>query len=199
MALKLNFSVCTENSCKNFTFIETTGTYDATTNPTGWGAPNSLIAWATAATLDIYKPGNTTTTPDLTIDLFAVTPDNWPTTDNTLEYLITNTVLGVSGKLTDGFWKFVYSVTVQEVDTIKVYKQTKYIATTCNAKCCVDGLFAEIEDFECDCMEAAINKAITAQAIYKAMESAGKCGNLTKFNKLKSMLTRMCNNQDCCS
>ena len=198
MSLVLKFDVCSKSNCKKFVFNETTGEYNVTTNTTGWGSPNPLVAWVTAATLAVYKPGNATTTPDLTIDLFNETP-NWATTDSTQEYTINNTDLGYSGKMPDGIWKFVYTVTVTEVDTVKIYQQTIQKATYCNAACCVDGLFAAIEDFDCDCMEAQISAALTAQAIFKSLVSAAKCGNITKFNKLLSMLQRMCNNQSCCS
>lgn len=190
--LVLKFDICTEDNCKRFVFTETTGSYVLASNPTGWGNPNPNPALATSATLDIYSPSNSTTTPSLTIDLLV---NGYPDITGTVEYTITNTALGYSGRVADGIWKFVYTVVVGG-DT---YKQTIQKATTCNAKCCIDGLFGDIEDFECDCMEAAISKALTAQAIYKAMVGAGACGNITKFNKLKSMLERMCNNQDCCS
>lgn len=198
MSLVLKFNVCPQSNCKKFVFTETTGEYDATDNPTGWESPNPLIAWVTAATLDVYKPGNTTTTPDLTVDLYNQTP-SWATTDDTQEYTINNTDLGYNGKVPDGIWKFVYTVTVLEVTNVKVYQQTIQKATYCNAACCVDGLFANIEDFECDCMEAQISAALTAKAIFESMVGAAKCGNITKFNKLLLMLQRMCNNQSCCS
>lgn len=193
MALKLNFSIC-ESGCKDFIFTETTGLYDSVDNPTGWNGSNASIANVTIATLDIYSP-TSTTTPTLTIDLFAT--GNFPTTDDTIEYIVTNTALGLSGRLTDGVWKFVYTVTVVDGDTT-VYKQTIEKITYCNAKCCVDKLFAGIEDFECDCAIEAINKALNAQAILKGMIYAAGCGQKNKFDKLKKMLERMCNNTNCC-
>lgn len=198
MALVLKFDICPIGNCRGFTFTETTGAYNATTNLTGWGSPNPLTSNATAATIGVFKPGNTTTTADLTINLFALIP-NFPTTSSTQTYTITNTALGYTGRVVDGVWKFVYTVTTLESAVVKVYQQTIQRTTYCNAKCCVDGLFGEIEDFECDCMEAQISKAHTAFAIYRSMVSAASCGNITKFNKLKSTLERMCNNQDCCS
>lgn len=191
MAFKLLFDICTDN-CKKFTFTETTAVYDASTNPTGWNGPNPNTALATSATLDIYYPGDTTNI-GLTIDLFAT--GNYPTITTTLEYIITNTALGLSGKLTDGLWKFVYTV----VDDSITYQQTISKITYCNAKCCVDGLFGLIDDFECDCSEAAITKALDAQAIYKGMISAANCGKIEKFTRLQAILERLCNNTNCCS
>lgn len=193
MATKLNFSICAKNNCKEFEFAELTGLYNATTNTTGWGAPNATIGTTTSADLQVFLPGNTTVTPDFTFDLFAETP-SWPTTDDTQIYTIYNTTLGYSGRVIDGIWKFVYLVVADDV----TYKQTKYIATTCNLQCCVSGLFADIDDFECDCMQGQIDRALTAMAIFEAMEAAAACGNITKFDKLKSMLQRMCTNTNCC-
>lgn len=190
--LRLQTEVC-EKDCKSFGFSETTGAYDVLLDPTGWGAPNPLTSNATAATLDIYAPGNSSATPTLSVNLLATT--NFPNTNPTIEYLITNTALGLSGKLTDGLWVFVYTVTVNTV----VYQQTIQKITTCNAKCCVDGLFGAIEDFDCDeCKDEAIKRAMDASAFYQGMVSAAGCGKIDKFLKIQKLLSRLCNNTKCC-
>lgn len=40
MALKMNFTVVESANAEYFTFTDTTGDYNVTTNPEGWGAPN---------------------------------------------------------------------------------------------------------------------------------------------------------------
>lgn len=193
MAFKLQFDIC-EEICTQFTFTETTLAYSV--NGTGWGTPNPNYTLATVATLDVYAPSNTTSTPTLTIDLLAT--GDFPNITGTPEYTITNTALGYSGRLPDGVWKFVYTVTIVDGSTT-TYRQTIEKVTYCNAKCCVDGLFAAIEDFDCDCMDDAINKALSAQAILSGMVSAARCGRKSTFSKLQAMLERLCNNTNCCS
>ena len=193
MASLLKFNICLED-CKSFIFTETTGVYENPDNLTGWNGPNANLALATVATLDVYAPN--ASTPTITIDLLATS--SFPTIDDTLEYEITNTALGYSGRLPDGVWKFKYTVVVVDGVTT-TYQQTIEKTTYCNAKCCVDKLFAGIEDFECDCMEEAINKAINARAIYDGMVAAAECGQKATFVKLQKMLERMCNNTNCCN
>ena len=44
MALpKINFSAHESCDSQNIVFTDTTGSYDAVTNVTGWGAPNSTL------------------------------------------------------------------------------------------------------------------------------------------------------------
>ena len=40
MALKMNFTIVESANGEYFTFTDTTGNYNVTTNPTGWGSPN---------------------------------------------------------------------------------------------------------------------------------------------------------------
>lgn len=190
--VKVLFEICEEN-CTSFIFDETTGLFNSTTNPTGWNGSNPNIALTTAATLDIYYPGDLTTI-GLTIDLFATT--DFPSTTSTPTYTITNTALGLSGRLTDGLWKFVYTVVVDG----QTFQQSIEKITYCNAKCCVDGLFGAIDDLDCrDCQKIAEDKALTAFTLYRGMISAATCGKINKFTRLQTMLTRLCNNTNCCN
>lgn len=78
MALALALS----NSIVNYTSLNLTdasGVYNVSTNPTGWGAPNTAISAILFAELEITLPGNTTSTvfidipTDLGIDFATAT------------------------------------------------------------------------------------------------------------------------------
>ncbi len=196
MSFLLNFDICSKSQCRLFTFTETTNNISVLS--TGWNAPNPDVVDATAATLEIFLPANTTIVPSFIIDLFAT--GNYPTDSTVVEYNITNTYLGYTGRLPDGRYKFVYKVIINNgVVPAVTYKQTKEKFLACNAKCCVDKLFAAIEDFECDCMDEAKEKAFSAYTLHQSMIHASNCGQSTTFNKLRLLLERLCNNQNCCN
>ena len=105
-------------------FQDATGIYDATDNPTGYGAPNGTIAGATAATILVTMPDDTTVTLNV-YSSFPVNDKSW--------YEITLTDLGIEF-IESGYWTFLYTVTTGG---------TAYTATvTClfvkNTECCVN-------------------------------------------------------------
>jgi hypothetical protein len=189
MATITKFNIC-EQSCKKFVFTELTGDYDSVTNPTGWSTPNIDISDVLTSTLSIYKPNNTS---PIIINLFPT----YPTIDNTIEFEIDETILGST--ISDGLYKFVYTITYTDSNNqIATISQTVYHAVYCNIKCCVDKLFAAIEDFDCgDCMKYQIEKALNAQVLFVSMINSAKCGRYIAFNNQLLMLQRMCNNKCC--
>ena len=62
MALELSINVALSSNGKVMTFTETTGAYDATLNPTGWGSPNLELTDISEAKLEVTKPDSTTRT-----------------------------------------------------------------------------------------------------------------------------------------
>lgn len=53
MALQVNYAIQELPDSTGFVFYETTGDYNATTNPTGWGAPNPVFSTAYFAELTL--------------------------------------------------------------------------------------------------------------------------------------------------
>jgi len=104
MALTLSFNIVEKHGCKDFTVEDTTGIYDATTNTTGWGAPNLAVGDETTVTLDVTEPGATSADQ---LDVSA----NLPNTAST-KHTVVNTDLGLGAttKLTDGIYEMVYTV-----------------------------------------------------------------------------------------
>lgn len=189
MSLVLTFNVCSNSNCKTVNFNETTGTYNVTTNPTGWGTPNATIASATTATLTITKPDTT----EIVINLFST----YPTTDSTLLRTITQTELENTGKLTDGLYTFLYTVTANSV----VYTQTIQKLLYCQITCCVNNMWADVaKSGGClDCDSIAKDKARKAQALLSGLESVAEAGNKDAFDNILSVLTKLCNSSNCSS
>jgi len=97
MALKPTIQLCLTANCSTLSFTETTGVYNATTNPYGYGAPNTTIANAVSGSLVI-------TTPDLVNYTISIPPSNNPNLSTTI--VLAN--LGGRTSVEDGFWNFAY-------------------------------------------------------------------------------------------
>lgn len=188
MALQLSFQICQSNTCDSLTFVETTGAYNATSNPTGWGAPNDTIASATSAELEItLANGNS-----YTIDLLATT--YFPTDDTTFEYEIPNASFGGSTgtKIDDQIITFVYTVVANGT----TYTQTVYQAFYCQVQCCVYSMFKDL-NVTCDACLQSKTKAIDAYLLLKGLIYSANCGNTANFNSQLATLQKLCLNNSC--
>ena len=102
--------------------------------------------------------------------------------------------LSLSGKFPDGVYLFTYNVVV-DGDS---YTKSCYVLFDCQAKCCVDKLFAKIKSTDCgNCSESKLRQAYDADAFLKAAENAASCGKLTQAKELLSKVEFLCNNENC--
>jgi len=188
MSVVLHFEVCDSRDCKSLLFTETTGAYNVTSNPTGWGAPNELTSDAVSAVLNIVLPSSTS----VNINLFT---SSYPSVNKTLEYTITSATLGLAAnlKLDDGLYVFTYTV----VTGTTTYTQVNRVYITCNSKCCVATMLAKIPDKDCNCNDEYICKVLKAYTFYQALVLAGETGQTTKFANLKEILDDMCLSTNC--
>lgn len=180
MSLKLNFNI-SQCQCDEFTYTETTGS-----GTNGWGSPNPGLGDAESAELVIKFPDDS----EVEFDLSA----NFPTDDDQLEAIISMSDLSLSGKFPDGIYLFTYNVVV-DGDS---YTKSCYVLFDCQAKCCVDKLFAKIKSTDCgNCSESKLRQAYDADAFLKAAENAASCGKLTQAKELLSKVEFLCNNENC--
>lgn len=189
MAVILSFEICQSGGCDSLIFKETTGIYNATTNPNGWGAPNEATSDATEATLEIELGDGSL----YTIDLFAT--GDFPTTDTTFEYEILPTDIGYSSdddQIDDQIITFTYTVVTGTTTYTQVVKQAFY----CQAQCCVNTMFINL-DFECDCNKDQIDLALKAFAMLQGLKQASACGNATNFTNILTQLNKLCLNTNC--
>lgn len=187
MALQLRLSVCENGTCDGLSFSETTGAYDAVSNPNGWNAPNTLLSTATAATLTITL-ANGTILP--TIDLFATSL--FPNINPLQLYTITNAILGYSGTIPDQIITFLYTVIANGI----TYTQTIQKAFFCNVKCCVYSMTKNI-DVDCSCSKDTIDSFLKGFTLLKGLEASAGCGNIINFNNILNQLNKLCAGNSC--
>lgn len=117
MALQVEFSVDQSSDCDTLTFTDTTGVFDAGTNPGGYGAPNPADTDITDVRFEFLLPGETTarvvdTTflPPTSTQLFL--PANFDKNENP-----------------DGTWQLTYKVYGANVPSGSIAVNEEYIVT----------------------------------------------------------------------
>jgi hypothetical protein len=193
MALSLSTSISTED-CQNLIFTETTGTYNVTTNPTGWGSPNPATSTAAGAVVTVLVPSGTSYT-------FSVFASSFPTVTSTQQYLINYEDLGMSDGLVDGLYTITYVVPTLQiilgVPTVITYTTILNTMIVCNLECCIDTLLLEIDDWTCDCSKDAKENFLTAHAIFEQIQHSIECGDLDTAGDLVDMAGKICRNENC--
>jgi hypothetical protein len=185
--LNLNFEICQANGCKDLIFSETTGKYDATYNIGGYGTPNETTADAVTATLTITNASGLVTTIDLM-------PEGFPTDDIIADgYTITSSTV-----LPDGMYTFVYNVTYDNHGSIVTYSKSISKLFYCNSECCVNQMLSNL-NLTCDCCETDenIKDYYKAWTFLQALKNAAQCGDVTTFNNILKIITKLCKNNNC--
>lgn len=188
-AIVLDFNACQKADCKAIYFTEETGAY-ASSRLHGWGSPNNTTSQAETAVLTILKPDGTSTI----INLFT---SSFPTTNRSLEYIITNTALGLGAtqSIPDGKYKFTYTV-ARTTATAFSFTQIKEFFFYCNAKCCIYNMFTDLDSCT-SCDTEKKEQAIEAYTMYQSLVNAAKCGQSTKFANLLTLVNKLCIDSDC--
>jgi hypothetical protein len=208
MALELIVSVAQQDSCATLVITDTTGEYNATSNPTGWGTAGA--GWGgnipidnnqmEVAYLELTPPGSSTA---INVDLMntaiwqAITPYTtgipWDSSvsPGTLSFTLTSDILGTS--IIDGIWRIKYYVATAEVPSIVALYEF-YIGFYCNVECCVESLLAAIpEHYNCDnCDNTYIRDVMTAKALLEALKLAACGAQTTRFNAIQETLSNLC-------
>lgn len=221
MALILAATSPTQTGCLGLTFTDTTGIYNVTTNPGGYGAPNPASNNVNGATISIYAPGSTVpyiitfvittgnidsaiiTNPDGTTD--NVTTDVVTTQGLTFPFdavtgtgalLIDETWIGGTEdeSITDGVYTIVYEITFEDTTT---YNTTVYTLSKCNACCCITKAYANLKA-NCGCDDNGLKTAQRADAFLNAAVSAADLGMYeaaqTDVDKALEICTGNCQN-----
>lgn len=189
MAISLNFDICLNNACDTLTITETTGAYSAT-NTGGWGSPNATTGSITTALLQVTPP----TGGPYTIDLLT---EGFPSSNPSFEYDIPNSSIGSPTTIADGKWTFFLYYT----DGTNVYQKVRNYLFYCNTECCVQELLADIEVSDCDCCKQEdidkINNYTKAKTFLEALKNAARCFQVSNFESIQSVLTKLCKNSNC--
>lgn len=189
MAVTLKIDICPSGDCKSLNFTETTGTYNETFNPTGWGVPNDNPTNSTA-TLTVTDPNNIQT-------IIDITDNGFPSSFDTFTYPIFASQLtnNTNGVFADGQYNFTYTVINYTSNT--TYTTTAKIFVYCNIQCCVYKMMADIDNPGCDCETEAMEAAIKAYNLLQGLKYAASCGLTNSFNEIYEVLSRLCNNSSC--
>lgn len=196
----LSISVCQAKDCQSFAITETTGVYNASSNPGGYGGGVNYD------TTDVIDARLVITLPDgtsITIDSSSAIPvyPSLPDSTGLAPFTVASAMLGLSGVLPDGIYTIQYTIDINTVfSTTTQTSVTQFVLFTCTIKCCVDKLFAKISDQGCgcnDCNDAIIQNALLASALYQALCASGVCGNTTNVNCLLDRLNKLCTAKNC--
>ena len=183
MSLYTDFNIKQSDNAKEFTFTETTGAYNASTNVGGWGSPNEATSTATAVTLEVTPPGATAA---ISIDMSASYPTAVSTTEKTIR--TQDLSLGTDGEFADGLWIFEYIVTTPLEGALS-NKQTIFISGA--ARCCVYNMLADIDLCDCDGTERA--RALEAFTYYRSAIACAAVGDSSKFTLILAIIEKYCN------
>lgn len=193
MAFKTKISVCLKNGCKTLKITDTTGVYNASSNPEGWEDASTVAgSEVQSATIKIESPGGG----EETIDVTSQIPD--PVIGN-FDF---NDIPASNGSTyADGYYKFTYTiVTDPGANNPGTYKTTLCVYFTCNSECYVNGLWAEVaKDLCCDSCNAPTTReeAQIAEGFLSAIKSAAACGDIDTADKLVAKLNQISNFNDC--
>ena len=186
MSLLLKFNLCPILGCTQLQFSENTGVY-STANTTGWGTPNAELVSALTATLKITNPSLVS----YTIDLF----DNaYPTSVEGFSYNIPLNEMGSPTSIVDGKWDFVYTVTL---DTGVIYTTSQSLYFTCNTKCCVSNMLANVNTCDSCPKDDSEKNYNTVKTMFDSLENAAECGDETTFVSIKKIIDKLCLNSGC--
>lgn len=219
MALELLATSPTQTGCFGFTFTDTTGVYNVTTNPGGYGAPNPVSNDVNGATISIYAPGSTIpyiitfvittgnidsaiitnpdgTTDDITTDVVTTQGLSFPfsTAFSSDSLLIDETWIGGTAdeSILDGVYTIVYAITFEDEST---YNTTVYTLSKCNATCCITKAYANL-DSDCACNADSLKTVQRADSFLNAAISAADLGMMeaaqTDIEKALEICTQNC-------
>lgn len=192
MAFTLVPSTC--GGCNTVVYTDETGTYNATTNPGGYGGPGapSTPADFSTYTLELWFPGSDRSDPaDYTLDLLTDIPS--PDADGHYEWTaITLADLGLT-ELTSGVWLAETTAIYSGTDYGKVTKQlfTSTIAGELRTK-----INAMDWSCHCKCRDGQPSPLELWDFLQGAKMMAKDCGNPNGAQELIDYVTA--NKSSCC-
>jgi hypothetical protein len=192
LKLDLDISMTRKDGELQLALFDCTGIYDATINPTGFGAPNLDIANISVSTLQIVFPCGEV----YNIDSSAFLPN----LDGQYIYLTFQQVTGNAGQYVDGEYTFTYIIEDDTVPTAVryTYEESKFFY--CNIECCIKNKAANIDLNACECEEATqtIEETSLAWIGLKSLQSQVCLGQMVNAKETLLYLQKICNiNLDC--
>lgn len=191
------------------TATDTTGAYNATTNPTGYGGPNISVGDFTSFNFNCYLPDSVTLIPQSTpvvIDAYSTLPSASNGTFNITSLL----ALGdATTKFIDGWYQFIITADYdtgaeQGILTSDPVNLLMYETV----QCCMNNLLVKAKGCGCSGSSKKINNIVIAQTNLLTMVqrvSAGviiesivdECDQYNKAVEALLLMQRICDSSNC--
>lgn len=187
MALKINFSYSQSSDAKLLYIYDTTGVYDANTNPGGWGGGgNPAIGDATSDKILIQKVGSG--------DSYEI--EMFPTLPNTVgtPYVIDSPMLGLGpdAQIEDGQYLITRTVIASAVE----YRTSKRVFFISILKCCADTML-DAEAPGCSCDKGVLTNASILQYTIFTLKKAFKSQKFEKADQIYRYAQSLCKDKNC--
>lgn len=195
MAFRAKICVQLSDDCTTAYFFDTTGVYNAITNPTGYGTPNPEVSDFTTATLTLLLAGATVA--EAPIDIFG--SPAFPTDDSTIAWQVNASDYGLT-TFTTGLTRFTYRIdNTGSGDTAIAYNATTLVLSACEYECCVkQKQLAIIKDPKaCSCDDDRIEDLFFAQFQLEAAQLSTGCGDVASANTALENLSKICGECGC--
>ena len=202
--------------CTKITIEDVTGTYNASTNPLGYGLPSG-IAYSdiTSIIINVYYPDVTTpiiytfTLSASTVTALTVTDLNGVSYDifADLATLYISGVFNLTGTdaftlptVTDGLFNIDYTIGGIESVTSEEFNYTtnNSFLSTCSVECCITDMYKNL-DMCCDCSESSLSKIEKSEIFLSGAKYAVQASQNEKavclLNKAKDICEGNCS--DC--
>ncbi len=187
MALKIDFSYSQSSDAKLLYIYDTTGTYDATTNPGGYGGgTNPNIGAVTSDKILIQKVGSSVS---YEIQMFPTLPNT-----NNIPYEINSAMLGLGpdAQIEDGQ----YLLTREVVASAVLYKTSKRVFFISILKCCADTML-DAEAPGCSCEKGKLTNASILQYSIFTLKKAFKSQKFEKADQIYRYAQSLCKDKNC--
>jgi hypothetical protein len=186
LALKINFSYSQSSDAKLLYIYDTTGVYDAVTNPGGWGGANVGVGLATSDKILIQKVGSSVS---YEIQMFPTLPNILGT-----PYVIDSSMLGlgVDAQIEDGQYIITRDVIANSVS----YRTTKRVFFISILKCCADTML-DAEAPGCSCEKGKLTNASILQYSIFTLKKAFKSQKFEKADQIYRYAQSLCKDKNC--
>lgn len=211
MALVQTFTLTRSTDYQNLIVTDTTGAYDAATNPTGYGGINPSASDFTAFSITFYLPDSSTLLPQSTGTPITAVYPTLPSAAG-LSYTVTSaTLLGSTGNFIDGQYKIVTAGTYDiEAGNVAATPVTVYADFADIVKCCIQRLRANTplcgDCAECEGKNTKLDRAFSL--LYMLFPQVNSVGDIVpsyiEENELYNLgvdyilyLQEICNSENC--
>jgi hypothetical protein len=187
LALKTNFTYRQSADLKTLYIYDTTGVYDATTNPTGWGAPNPVIGDVASDKISIQSVGSNTI---YEIEMYSTLPNT-----NDTSFPITSSILGLGpdAEIPDGQYVFTRKTTLTAGT---VYTKAARVFLVGQLQCCADSML-DMDKPGCSCESGKLTPASILQYTIWTLKKAFKTQKFEKANEIYRYAQDLCKEKNC--